>query len=189
MNNPNHTKTTAIQLDAIKSNDEPTLKNIYVAHYKKIERYVIQNSGTVAHAKDIYQEAFIVLWRNIQMDKFTAIDDDTIGNYLFTVAKNKWIDHLRKDAFKKTTFYENKHEMLMTFEDSIDYTNERIAAVKEKFKQLGSECQKLLERFYYKKEALNTIATAFGWTEATAKNNKYRCMEKLRKLVKKKKGK
>jgi DNA-directed RNA polymerase specialized sigma24 family protein len=32
---------------------------------------------------------------------------------------------------------------------------------------------------------LKEIAKDMGWTEATAKNNKYRCMEKLRSMINK----
>ncbi|RYD82846.1 MAG: sigma-70 family RNA polymerase sigma factor [Sphingobacteriales bacterium] len=59
-----------------------------------------------------------------------------------------------------------------------------IAQVAENFKKLGANCRQLLTDFYFKKESLRTIAANFKWTEATAKNNKYRCIEKLKILLK-----
>ncbi|HEY0040609.1 MAG TPA: hypothetical protein VGB71_08105, partial [Flavisolibacter sp.] len=59
-----------------------------------------------------------------------------------------------------------------------------LAAVRENFTKLGNNCRELLNRFYFQKESLRTIALAFQWTEATAKNNKYRCLQQLRELIK-----
>ncbi|MEI9913190.1 MAG: sigma factor [Bacteroidota bacterium] len=53
----------------LKANDEQALKALYAANYSKVENYVLDNSGSAEDAKDIYQEAFIAVWRNIQLDQ------------------------------------------------------------------------------------------------------------------------
>jgi len=186
MSTLNYTGTAYIdQLNAIKASDERTLGSLYTLHYKKVETFIIKNSGSTEHAKDIYQEAFVAMWRNIQIDLFQPKDSSSIGNYLFTIARNKWMDHLRSANVKKAVIHEISEENLMTIEQTDDNTIRRLELVKEKFRQLGDSCRELLKRFYYEREPLKHIAAAFNWTEATAKNNKYRCIEKLRALVKK----
>ncbi len=169
---------------AIRANDEGALKSLYAGNYFKIEKYVLNNNGTIEDAKDIYQEAFIAVWRNIQLDKFYPLNENALGGYLYRIAKNKWLDHLRSGHYKKVTvmndFEDNLTEDLMPEED-LEY----IAEVKNKFKTLGENCREVLTRFYYKKESMRTIAEKFDWTEATAKNNKYRCLQRLRELLKK----
>lgn len=172
---------------AIKTNDENALSNLYTANYKKVEHFILKNNGNTDQAKDIYQEAFIAMWQNIQMDKFQPQNDTSLHNYLFTIAKNKWLDHLRSSNVKKTVSIDFLGENLMTIDELDDNTIELLESIKEKFRHLGDNCKELLKRFYYAKEPLKTIATAFNWTEETAKNNKYRCMEKLRQLINKEK--
>jgi RNA polymerase sigma factor (sigma-70 family) len=170
--------------NAIKANDEGALKRLYQDHYATIEKYVLNNNGTTEDAKDIYQEAFIATWRNIQMDKFYPENENALGGYIYRIAKNKWLDHLRSGHYKKITRINDSTDDLpedLLPEEDIEYITE----VKNKFKHLGENCREVLTRFYYKKESMRVIAEKFEWTEATAKNNKYRCLQRLRELLKK----
>lgn len=170
--------------NAIKANDEGALKSLYAGNYFKIEKYILSNNGTVEDAKDIFQEAFIAVWRNIQLEKFYPENENALEGYLFRIAKNKWLDHLRSGHYKKITRIYDAEDILpedILPEENIEYINE----VKNKFKNLGEKCREVLTRFYYKKESMRTIAEKFQWTEATAKNNKYRCLQRLRELLKK----
>ena len=51
------------------------------------------------------------------------------------------------------------------------------------FKNLGQPCKQLLSTFYFDKKSLKDIASELKIKEATARNKKYRCMEKLRAVV------
>ncbi len=59
---------------------------------------------------------------------------------------------------------------------------EERAAFQARFAQLGERCQEILRRFYYEKQSMKEIAEVFQLTEASAKNEKYRCMQRLNKL-------
>lgn len=170
-------------IEAVKANDEKILKTLYNENYSKVLQYVLQNNGSEEQAKDIYQEAFIAVWRNIQTGKFKIVENKSINAYLFQIAKYKWLDHLRSSAIKKTSGLNNDHENMMTFEYSNDIDIERLTLVKENFKKLGNNCKALLSKFYYRKQSLKEIAGELNITEATAKNNKYRCMERLRAMI------
>ena len=173
------------QIIAIKANDAIALKMLYQDNFYKVEKYVLNNNGSVDQAKDIYQEAFIAVWRNIQLDKFIPENENALSGYLYKVAKNKWLDHLRSAHYKKmTAINENIAEVA---DDIIPEKEEKyIEDVKKQFKLLGKNCQDVLTRFYYEKESMKEIAEQYQWTEATARNNKYRCLQKLRDLIKNK---
>lgn len=171
------------QLDAIKANDEKALRHLYTVNYPPVEKFVLQNSGSRDDAKDIFQEAFVAMWRNVRLEKFIPTGEGSLNAYLFQIARHKWMDHLRSATVKKTTTLEEKHDIAMTFEEMDDKDVERLKAIREKFKQLGDSCRELLIRFYYQKQPLKDIAVSMEWTEATAKNNKYRCMERLRTMI------
>jgi len=169
--------------DAIKANDETALKNFYTSNYFKAEQYILKNNGTIEHAKDIYQEAFIAAWRNIQSEKFHPENENSPTAYLHRIVKNKWLDHLRSNRHKKTVPLSGDTDRIEEIWQGEDLRH--LTEIKNKFKYLGENCREILIRFYYKKESLRTIAEKFEWTEATAKNNKYRCLQRFRDLLKK----
>lgn len=94
----------------IKQNDAATLKELYTANFVKVKRYVLKNSGDEQQAKDVYQEAFVAMWRNIKDDKFTAENETAINGYLFQIAKHKWLDYVRSVRYKNTTFINREIE-------------------------------------------------------------------------------
>lgn len=172
------------QVEAIKENNETVLKIFYKDNYYKIEKYVLNNSGSKEEAKDIFQDAFIAVWRNIQLDKFSPENEGALAGYLYRIAKNKWLDYLRSGHYKKMVPLADApdeiEDGLLEKEDDL-YINE----VKKNFDELGGNCREVLIRFYFNKESMKTIASHFNWTEATTRNNKYRCLQKLRELLKK----
>lgn len=172
-------------IDAIKANDSVALKSFYISNYRKTQLLVLNNSGTEDDAKDVYQEAFIVVWNNIKNNHFIPISETAIEGYLFSIAKNKWMDVVRSSRFKKT---KNTINDEMINADTNEIHHDEILDLKLKkmmnaFKDLGEPCKELLTTFYFKKKSLKDIANLLNIEEATARNKKYRCMEKLRSLV------
>ncbi|GAB1453318.1 hypothetical protein MASR2M47_33740 [Draconibacterium sp.] len=171
------------QSNAIKANDEAVLKSLYENNYHTIEKYVLNNNGSVEQAKDVYQEAFIAVWRNIQLDKFYPESENALVAYLYQIARNKWTDFLRSKHFKKNTSLNDlAHKLPEEIEDDED--DRFIGDVKKHFEKLGENCKEVLTRFYYKKQSMKKIAKHFAWTDASARNNKYRCLQKLREIMK-----
>jgi RNA polymerase sigma factor (sigma-70 family) len=172
------------QANAIKANDEAAIKSLYENNYHRVEKYVLNNSGSVEQAKDVYQETFITVWRNIQLDKFYPEGENALTGYLFQIARNKWTDHLRSNDFKKKTTL-SQRENNLTEERKEEEDDKFIDDIKRYFEKLGENCKDVLMRFYYKKQSMKKIAEHFAWTDASARNNKYRCLQKLRELMKK----
>lgn len=169
---------------AIRESDPVVLEKIYREQYFKTEQLILNNNGTKDDAKDMYQQAFTILWRNVQQDKFVPESLFSIEAYLLKIVKYKWIDYLRSGHFKNQTDMMINIEVEQKEESLYDEEQEnRLNLVKNKFKLLGKDCRKLLTSFYYKKYSFRAIAANMGWTEATARNNKYRCLEKLRSLI------
>ncbi|MEI9943645.1 MAG: RNA polymerase sigma factor [Chitinophagaceae bacterium] len=170
-------------INLLKANDEQALKSLYVANYSKIESYILNNNGSVDDAKDIYQEAFVAVWRNIQLDKVSMEDADKFHGYLFRVAQYKWLDQLRSTKRKKTNSLSEieiaEEAPVQLDEQEEDY----LTKVKMHYAAMGEPCKDVLHRFYFLKQSMSEIAAFFSWTEATAKNNKYRCLQRLRNLI------
>lgn len=181
-----NSQTTLV--DAIKSNDSIALKTLYTSNYYKIETLVLKNSGTREHAKDVYQEAFICVWNNIKNDSFIPQNETALQGYLYQIAKNKWLDVLRSSQFKKTNLIQNEMTFANKIDEEVNQEEQEIFKKKLKqamaaFKLLGSSCKELLTTFYFEKKSLREIADELQIEENTARNKKYRCMEKLREMV------
>src|SRR5690349_12147059 len=158
---------------SLRSQDELLLKSIYTKNYRSVEQYIMKNNGSAEDARDIYQEAFIAAWRNVQLSRFIPAGENDYGAYLFTVARNKWIDHLRKLKSKRVV--ELVEDRMQDEENDDSFNGDRyIEQVKLQFDRLGERCRELLSQFYFQKASLRKIAAQFSWTEASAKNNKYR---------------
>lgn len=175
-------------VNAIKSNNSIALKSLYNSNYYKIESLVLKNSGTKEHAKDIYQEAFISVWNNIKNDSFVPKNETALQGYLFQIAKNKWMDVLRSSQFRKTHLIQNEMTFVNKIDDGVNEEEQEIFKQKlrqtmDAFKALGSPCKELLKTFYFEKKSLRDIADELQIEENTARNKKYRCMEKLREMV------
>ena len=79
--------------------------NICVDHYADgVYRFIVKNIGHEADAQDIVQTAFEKLWINHEKVAFIKAK-----SYLFTVAYNQMIDHIRKG--KKESITDNFDEV------------------------------------------------------------------------------
>jgi RNA polymerase sigma factor (sigma-70 family) len=76
-----------------------------------VYRFIVKNLRHEEDARDVVQTAFEKLWRNRE-----EVDGTKSKSYLFTVAYNQMIDHLRKvkrvylkEEFKEETRVHDKH--------------------------------------------------------------------------------
>ncbi len=164
-------------IEGFLNNDSKVLGFLYQNQYPKLKHFVITNNGSNDQAKDVFQDAFIIVWTNIKKGVFTPQNGSELNGYLYRIAKNKWIDYLRSSGYKKSVLLENYHDKT---DDRAEDREPAFRLIENGLKTLGEKCRDLLKRFYYKKESMAEIADSFGWTEQTARNNKYRCIQQLR---------
>lgn len=174
-------------LDAFLTNKEIPMREFYIAEYPKTKYYILKNGGTLENAQDVFQEAFLACWKKLSTSKFEPKNRSQIEAYLFTIAKNKWIDQLRGVAKRKTISINDKmyqmatDETIQTFEP--DKMETRLSITLTAFENLGQACKDLLTQFYFHKLSLRDIAENLHIEEASAKNKKYRCIQKLKELT------
>lgn len=165
-------------LSGIKNNDSGIIKWFYQSQFRKVENFIINNNGSNDDAKDIFQEAFVVLWKNVKMEKFVPENGTALAGYLYQIAKNKWLDNLRDS--KKNTNVEIQTNLHLAADENGTESEEYHLWVAKEYNNLGDTCKEVLKRFYFQKESMEQIASVFGWTSATARNNKYRCIQQLK---------
>ena len=92
-------------------------------------RFVVKNLRHEEDARDIVQSAFEKMWRNRD-----AVENDKCKSYLFTVAYNQMIDHIRKskrisltDEFgeeSKGVQYQSSSNIQKTLNEALNRLNE-----------------------------------------------------------------
>lgn len=152
------------------------LNSCYTRVLPKVKSYVMRNSGSVVEAKDIFQEAVLAAWLNVNKGSFKG-DKEEFENYVYKIAKYKWLDVL-KSKYKKST------ESIVEFSQLKDvnekYTETETKYLRKAMTELGEVCRKLLKMFYFEKMSLKNIGEKLGYAESVIKTKKYRCMLKLR---------
>jgi RNA polymerase sigma-70 factor, ECF subfamily len=82
--------------------DEQLLEAIHAAHAAALHRYVARLARDDAEAQDVVQEALLRLWRHPEV---LERPEESVRAWLFTVARNLVVDHLRsaRHARERTT--------------------------------------------------------------------------------------
>lgn len=176
-------------LQQLSAGDENALKHIYRYHFKSVLHMVTTNSGNEDDAKDIYQDAICVLYDAARKPNFQMTC--SINTYIYSVSKNLWLKELRKRSGGETRLKEEDDYIDYDSSDDIENfaTQElRIDKMNESLKELGEPCQTIITDFFFQKLSMEEIAAKMGYTNAdNAKNQKYKCFVRLKKIIMSKK--
>lgn len=168
-------------LKGIADGDASTLRQVYKKYFDSIAKYVLKNKGTIEDAKDVFQDGIMIIYEKLQQPEFEL--QYSLHTYLFTICRNTWLKKIRKKSDKGVALPTNL-ELIEedTFEEEITWrAKERL--YREKFKQLGKGCQKVLQLALAGISMLD-IAQKMGFASAGyAKKRKYKCKNQLLKLI------
>lgn len=178
----NQKKAKQIVLE-IRMNDSKTLTMIYRKTYPMVEKFVLQNNGTLEDAKDIFQDAFYLLMRKVKEDQFELTAQPS--TYLFGISKNLWFKELTKKRLDPANYRaEQELEHIDTEEDEDSNQLNRVKKMKNCLMALGEPCKTILEQFYFFKSSMKKIAEMLHYSNPEhAKNQKYKCFVRLKKMV------
>src|SRR4249920_3662197 len=171
-----------VLLKGLAANDRKAIETIYRVHYSMIQTLVINNSGTSDDARDIFQEAIIVLYEKAKSGSFEL--HAQLKTYLYAVCRRLWLKKLaRQQRFSGDLA--NAPETIATEEDIeiYEHRTEDFELMERALGNLGEPCKELLESYYLRKKNMSEIAKEFGYTNAdNAKNQKYKCLMRLKKI-------
>jgi len=78
----------------LRNGDSKILELTYKQHYPIILHFVIQNNGTDQDAKDVYQEAIVVLYEKLRQEHFLLTCQ--IRTFIYSVCRRLWLKKLRE---------------------------------------------------------------------------------------------
>lgn len=169
-------------LKGLAKNDRKAIETIYREHYNLVQAMVVKNNGTAEDAKDVFQDAMIVLYEKAKQESFTL--QCQIGTFLYSICRRLWLKKLLLQS--RLMVAEDSDVELASVEEEVEdqeRRNTEYTLMEQAIHTLGEPCKSLLEAFYLHKRNMQDIAASFGYTNAeNAKNQKYKCLMRLKKL-------
>jgi len=166
----------------ILNNSESAIKRLYVAYFPMVMQLIINNNGTADDAKDIYQEAIIVLYNKIKKGDFEL--NSKLKTFIYSVCRRLWLKRLSQ--MNRYGGDIRDFQEYSPVEDEVDQYNERdmqFTKMQSALQLLGEPCKTIIEDFYINNRSMQEICEDFGYTNAdNAKTQKYKCLQRLKKL-------
>ena len=130
-------------IDGLRRRDNRILKYIYKNNYTAILHLVLTNNGTEEDAKDIFQEAIMVAFKNIRAKKDFKLESN-FQTYIYSIARLLWLKVLR-NRNNENNLKEN--HSFIEFEDPKPFNEDdlRYAVYQRAFGKLPPDCQEILK--------------------------------------------
>ncbi len=168
-------------LEGLAKNDRKAIETIYKENYNMVQALIVNNNGSPDDAKDVFQEAMVVLYEKVKTGVFEL--NCQIKTYVYSVCRRLWLKRLVH--YNRFTLNDGNEETIAIEEDLEDHERKDLeySLMEKAMGSIGEPCKSLLEAFYLQKRNMQEIASSFGYTNAdNAKNQKYKCLVRLKKL-------
>lgn len=175
-------ESDALTLKGVARGDAGSLEGLYRDYFPMILNMVVQNNGTEEEAKDIFQEAVIVLYDNVKRSDFALTSQ--LKTYIYAVCRRLWLKQLgSKDrSFRDVAAYED----VIAVEEDLALHEEKdlqLTMMEQALDELGEPCRAIIHDFYIANMSMQEICDKFGYTNSdNAKTQKYKCLQRLKKL-------
>jgi RNA polymerase sigma factor (sigma-70 family) len=169
-------------LGRLAKNDRQAIESIYRENFAMVQSLIINNNGSSDDAKDIFQEAVVVLYEKSKFGSFEL--NCQVKTFLYSVARRLWLKRLQQ--MKRFSTQVDGLAEVVPIEEEVEHHEQRNVDFQHMEKAMGSlgePCKSLLEAYYINNKSMTEIAGNFGYTNAdNAKNQKYKCLMRLKKL-------
>jgi len=167
-------------IEGLKKRDNHVVQFIVEEYLPLIEYAIERVGGNTEEAKDIFQEALIIIITKIDKGEFVL--SAKFSTYLYAVSKNLWMYQQKK--YKAAMKYHKNYVGEISkphFTESYDRELKQ-KAFKHYFKQLSKTCQKIL-KLYWLELPEQEIAQKLGKKEGYIRLGKSRCKKILIELI------
>jgi RNA polymerase sigma factor (sigma-70 family) len=169
-------------LEGLAKDNSLAIETIYKQNYNMVQTLILNNNGSTDDAKDIFQEAVVVLYEKVKSGSLEL--NCQIKTYVYSVCRRLWLKRLNQ-LQRFTPEVESIEELVMVEEEmeAHEQRNNDFQTMEKALQNLGEPCKSLLESYYLQKKSMQEIAGDFGYTNAdNAKNQKYKCLMRLKKI-------
>jgi len=165
-------------IKGIRNHDSSILEHVYNTHYPIIEGYIIHNQGSREQARDIFQDAMIIVYKRIKSNELELTCK--FGTYLYAICKNIWMQERKKYLQRTQKLRQQPLEVNDPGPaDDPLLQNHLTDLFNKHFDALSKDCQKILS-MYFNNFSVEDIRAAMNYKDLhhTA-DRKYRCKKSL----------
>jgi RNA polymerase sigma factor (sigma-70 family) len=141
-------------------------------------------------AAELFQLVLLIFHDNVMDDSLQTLNS-SLKTYLFAIGRNKYLEGKRKEL-KSVELLEGYLYEHVDFPDpsSRKEYEALLDLVVQSLEELGDPCKEVLELYYYDDKSMQEIAEERDYKNPnTAKNQKYKCLERLRDIFRSAQGK
>ena len=155
------------------------LEHLYKSIFPKVRRYITRNSGSRDDAFDIFQDAIVILCKQLQNGRYDESAD--VAGFIYTVSRNLWINKAKREKRKINIPSTGGIDI----PDEFDFTTGIKFSLDEKLyqqiiRELGKKCYELLKlALYYDKTNEEILSEMRFSTLNAVKTQKYKCKQKM----------
>jgi RNA polymerase sigma-70 factor (ECF subfamily) len=160
--------------------DQEAFAQLYNQNFDRIHRYIYVKVRSQAEAEDLTQDVFIKALGSIGSYKWRELP---FAAWLFKIAHNRVIDHVRKVSKEKSTSLDEAYAK--SVEDPIQMTekNFEIYQLKEALEQLPEAQREVATLRFIGQLSIAEVAEALGKSEGTVKALQFNATASLRKTL------
>lgn len=166
-------------LVGVATGSDEALTQLYRRYFPMVLHLVLSNNGSEDDAKDIYQEALVVVYEKLTAGTLEL--NCQLKTYLYSVSRRLWLKQL---ALRNRDLVDT--ETAVSVDDDIsehEVRDRQFELMADSLERLGEPCKTLLEDFYIRHMSMQDITEKFGYTNSdNAKTQKYKCLMRLKKL-------
>ena len=168
-------------LQRLRQGDEVAFRQLYDRHSRPVAAFVFQLTHSAVDAEDILQETFLKLWTS--REQLPLIEH--IGNYIFIIARNKTVDHLRKIA-RQQQLVDQVWANISEAADALDLqldARESQQLISNALSQLTEQKQAIFRLSRIEGLSHEDIAARIGLSKSRVKNLQVETLKHLRKFL------
>lgn len=155
---------------------------LYQRMYKSIRLFILKNRGRKEEVEDIFHNGLIAFYLVVCQGKLQ--EDTDVEAYLFTICRNLWIKHKKKQVVQTELSEQNHHTDTADIPLRTMLKGERKTLIEKLLKDLGPRCHQLMILYYYDRLRMKEITLQMEFSgEQVAKNKKSKCLKKLRDTI------
>lgn len=160
--------------------DREAFTQIYDLHFDKIYRYIYVKVRSQAEAEDLTQDVFIKAYESIKNYKWR---DLPITAWLFRIAHNRVIDHVRKTAKEKKASLDEAGAISSGDPVYMTELNFEIYQLKDALQHLPDAQREVATMRFISELSISEVALSLGKSEGTVKALQFNAIASLRKLL------
>ena len=161
--------------------DSRALAKLY-KNYHAVKKYVNSTGGTDDDAEDIFQDALLMFINKVKEPDFQL--SSTISTFVYGICKNLNKERIKSKSKQKKEETEPEEDNQTKGIEEFLHEEDQFEAVDKALIKIDKKCMDILTMFYYQKLSMKVIAEKLDFSgTASAKTQKYKCLDKARKLI------